>query len=361
MSTASAGAAPTTMRALRWRAPLTVVLERVPVPEPADDQALVAVHWTGLCGSDVEEYLQGPVVIHPPVTLGHEIVGEVAVAARDRSGPPVGTPVVVDVVTGCGHCYWCSRHDEGLCPELVVTGQHTDGGLADFVLARAARLVPVPPGLRLDHAALAEPAAVAVRAVRRLGAATGRGAVVIGGGTVGLLVAQVLHNAGAAPVVVLEPGDSRRAVARDLGLHALWAPDADQRRAALMPMYPWQGVDLVVECSGASGMAAEGLRLLRPGGTAVLLGITSEVQPFDQNDLVIGEKSVSGSAAHMWDDDVVVAVGQLASGAVQVGPLISRKVPLDDAAGAFAKLADPSEDVVKVLVDCRHRGSGDPV
>lgn len=349
------------MRALRWHAPLTVALERVPVPEPADDQALVEVHWTGLCGSDLEEYLRGPVVINPPVTLGHEIVGEVAVAAHDGSGPAVGTPVVVDVVTGCGHCYWCSRHDEGLCPELVVTGQHTDGGLADFVLARAARLVPVPPGLRPDHAALAEPTAVAVRAVRRLGSATGRGAVVVGGGTVGLLVAQVLRNAGAVPVVVLEPGEARRAVARDLELQGLWAPDADQRRAALAPLYPAQGVDLVVECSGASGTAAEALRLLRPGGTAVLLGITPEVQPFDQNDLVIGEKTVSGSAAHMWDDDVAVAVGQLASGAVKVGPLISRKVPLANAAAAFAKLADPSDDAVKVLVDCRGRASAHPV
>lgn len=343
-----------TMRAARWSAPRVVTIVDLPVPAVRDDEALVRVAWTGLCGSDLEEYLHGPVVIRPPVVLGHEIVGVVAQAARDGSGPAVGTPVVVDVVTGCGTCFWCRRHEEGLCPRLVVTGQHVDGGLAEYVPGRASRLIPIPAGLPLQQAAFAEPAAVAIRAARKLGPLLGRGAVVVGGGTIGLLTAQVLAGAGAAPVVVLEPSAARRDIASTIGVRAVWAADEPARRAALSLIFPERGVDVVVECSGAPGVAREAIRLVRRGGTAVLLGVPSTDEPFDELDLVVQEKTVMGSAAHMWDDDVAIAVEQLASGAIRVEPLISRVVPLGSVPAAFQTLADPAEQIVKLLV---HVGS----
>ncbi len=166
------------MMAVRWHGRLDIRVEKVPVPNPADDEALIRVTWVGLCGSDLEEYLDGPIVVRGPVTLGHEIVGTVAAPARDGSGPPTGTVVVVDVVTGCGQCHWCLRHAEGQCPNLRVTGLDVDGGLAEFVTGKARRLVRVPTELDPMQAALTEPLAVAVRAVRKLGAVQGRGGVV---------------------------------------------------------------------------------------------------------------------------------------------------------------------------------------
>lgn len=339
------------MRAARWSGPRTVALVDMQVPVVRDDEALVRVAWAGLCGSDVEEYLHGPIVIRPPVVLGHEIVGVVARAAQDGSGPDAGTPVVVDVVTGCGTCFWCRRHEEGLCPQLVVTGQHVDGGLAEYVPGRASRLIPIPAGLPLQHAVFAEPTAVAVRAVRKLGSLVGRTAVVVGGGTIGLLVAQVLAGAGAADVVVLEPSEARRGIADSIGLRSTWAADESARRAALSPMFPARGVDVVVECSGARGVAREAVRLVRRGGIAVLLGVPTADEPVDQLDLVVQEKTIIGSAAHMWDDDVAVAVDLLASGAVRVGPLVSRVLPLESVPEAFEALADPTESIIKLLVD----------
>lgn len=339
------------MKSARWYGPLDIRLEEVPIPTPRSDEALVRVHWTGLCGSDVEEYLAGPVVVTPPVTLGHEIVGSVAVAARNGSGPPVGTPVVVDVVTGCGECFSCRRHEEGRCLTLVVTGQHVDGGLAEYVVGRASRLVVVPPGLELRHAALAEPAAVAIRAVRRVGSLLGQTALVIGGGTIGLLVAQVLRNSGAPIVVVVEPSERRRMVAASLGFVTVWAASETERASARSGLVPERGVDVVVECSGASGAAREAVRAVRRGGTVILLSVTPEDQAIDAADLVIGEKSVHGSAAHMWDDDVAVAVTQLAAGQLQVEPLVSLTVALNDVGTAFFTLAD-SSDLIKLLVDC---------
>ncbi|WP_375385544.1 zinc-binding dehydrogenase [uncultured Microbacterium sp.] len=320
------------------------------IPELQPNEALVAVEWVGLCGSDAEEYLEGPVVITPPVTLGHEIVGVVATAAADGSGPPVGVPVVVDVVTGCGHCYWCQRHEEGLCPDLSVTGQHVDGGLAEFVVARAERLVPIPDGLDIRAAALAEPLSVAVRAVRKVGAMQGTGVVVIGGGTVGMLTAQVARSAGASPVTIVEPDPARRALAGRWGIASVWAEDAPGRAAQLAPMFPPRGVDVVFECSGRPGMSAEAIELVRRGGTTLLLGVLPAREPIDTIDIVLGEKTVRGSAAHMWDDDVAVAVSLLAAGAVDVEPMITHSYPLDDVADAFDTLVTPGRGAMKILV-----------
>jgi 2-desacetyl-2-hydroxyethyl bacteriochlorophyllide A dehydrogenase len=340
------------VKCARWYGRKAVRLEEAALPAAKDDEAVVRVLWTGLCGSDLEEYRYGPVVAKPPVVLGHEIAGRVEIPARDGSGPPAGTPVVVDVVTGCGHCYWCQRHTEGLCAELVVTGLHVDGGLAEYVVGRANRLIVLPDGLDVRHAALAEPGAVAVRAVRRLGSVLGRSAVVVGGGTVGLLVAQLLTRSGASQVIVLEPAEWRREVARALRLPAEWAPDEGARRALVARSLPDRGADLVVECAGVAPAARESIQLARPGGTVVLLGVPADDAVVDIRDIVLGEKQVCGSAAHMWDDDVRTAVQYLAAGVLQVAPLITHEVGLKDAPAAFEQLADGSQHVLKMLVNC---------
>ena len=339
------------MKAARWRSRRGVVLEDVPRPVPLPDQALVAVEWVGLCGSDAEEYLEGPVVISPPVTLGHEIVGVVEIAAADGSGPVAGTRVVVDVVTGCGDCFWCRQHQEGLCPHLVVTGQHVDGGLAEFVVGRADRLVPVPEALDPRHAVLAEPLAVAVRAVRRAAVVPGQGVLVVGGGAIGMLTAQVALAAGAARVVVLEPDPGRRTILESWGAGTLWASDADGRAAALAGRFGDPGVDVVLECSGRPGMTAEAIRHSRRGGTVVLLGVLPQPEPIDTLDVVLGEKTIYGSAAHMWDVDVAPAVAMLADGQVDVAAMMSSSVPLAEVARAFEILVDRQRSVIKVMVE----------
>ena len=341
---------PATMDALRWHGRRDVRLKRMATPRPRAGQALVRVRWAGLCGSDLEEFTDGPIVVGGILTLGHEIVGTVASAAADGTGPEAGTRVVVDVVNGCGACYWCAGGEEGQCPHLEVTGLHTDGGLAHYVLARADRLIPVPDGLSLRTAALAEPLAVAVRAARKLECA-GRSVLIVGGGTIGLLSAQVLRHAGASPVVVLEPSAERRAVATVLGIDAWWADSAEERSAGLTTRFPERGIDVVVECSGGAGVVREAVRLGRPGCTVVLLSVLPDDQLVDVTDIVLGEKTLIGSAAHRWDLDVAPAVQLLDAGTVRVDELITHTFPLDEAAKAFSVLADRSSGAIKVLVD----------
>jgi 2-desacetyl-2-hydroxyethyl bacteriochlorophyllide A dehydrogenase len=323
------------------------------VPQPGPDRALVRVLWCGLCGSDLEEYAEGPVVLptspHPttgravPLVLGHEMVGVVERAAASGVGPPAGTLVVPDVVTGCGRCWWCQRHEEGLCPDVAVLGQQDDGGLAEFVAARADRLIAVPAHVPAQDAALAEPIAVAVRAARAAGPLLGQGVLVIGGGTVGQLVARVVRAAGASPVVVVDPVPSRRALAE-----RAVAPGEP-----VDALFPARGVDIVVEASGAPGQAANAVALARRGGRVVLLGVQPRPEEIDVLDIVLHEKTVRGSAAHMYDDDVEVGVRMLAEGTLSVDGLVTHRIPLASVVEeGFERLRSRDPDALKVLVDC---------
>ncbi len=311
----------------------------------------MAVEYCGLCGTDLEEYLEGPInVPQPPhpVVLGHEIVGRVAQAAADGSGPPEGSRVVPDVVRGCGRCYWCVRHEEGQCPQLRVSGLHLDGGLAEYFCAPGARCVVVPEHVPAEEAVIVEPLSVAVRAARKAGSLLGASLVVVGCGTIGLLVVAVGRATGASCVVAVDPVKARRDIATEFGADAAVPPD--QGREATLRFTGARGADVVAECSGAKGGVGRALELVRNGGQCVLVGFHPGTEEFKLLDVVLSEKQIVGSAAHMWDDDVVPAVGLAAGGQVKLGRLVSHRVPLSDVVEAFELLASRDAATLKVVV-----------
>ncbi|HVK23160.1 MAG TPA: alcohol dehydrogenase catalytic domain-containing protein [Actinokineospora sp.] len=350
------------MLAARWFGRGDIRVEDV-APRPLrDDELLVKVHFCGICGTDLEEYRHGPLIIPTerpdpqsgrmaPLTLGHEVVGEVAVAAADGSGPPVGTHVVPDVVNGCGTCWWCLRHEDGLCRTLSVPGQQDDGGLAEYMVARARTCVPVPSGLSTADAVLAEPAAVAVRAVRKAPEILGATAVVIGGGTIGQLTAQAALAAGAARCWLVDPSDYRRSFAEARSAVRACAPDDLD---AVVAELGEPGVDVVLECSGAPGQVERAVTLVRPGGTVVAVGLGGGPHTLPAADLVLGERRLVGSAAHVWDVDVAQAVGFLADGRLNADGLVTHRVPLRDLVTvALPLLSTPAAEVLKIAIDCR--------
>jgi (R,R)-butanediol dehydrogenase / meso-butanediol dehydrogenase / diacetyl reductase len=348
-----------TMRAARWHGRRDVRLDEVPVPSPKSDQVLIEVEWCGICGTDLEEYADGPVTIpevaHPltdrraPITLGHEIVGRIAKPARDGSGPPKGTRVIPDVVLGCGECWWCRRHKEGLCARHAVVGLHADGGLAEYVASKAATCVPVPNGLDADVAALSEPTSVAVRALRKVPCPIGSSVLVVGAGTIGLLVTQVARSSGAGTIVAADTKPRRRDLALALGADCVSDPDGLEK--LLFEVTGGIGPDVVIECSGVPGLARRAIQLTRRGGTAVLVGIHSREEPFDLLDTVLGEKRIVGSAAHLWDEDVATAVDLLARGRIDGRPMLTTRLPLERVVEGIGILEDPASDALKVLIN----------
>ncbi len=349
------------MLAARWHARRDIRMDEVHMPIPRVDQALLRVLWCGICGTDLEEFREGPLTVpvgrpHPssgrqaPLTLGHEVVALIEEAAPDGSGPLAGTLVVPDVVEGCGRCWWCVRHQEGLCRQLSVLGQTDDGGLAHYMVARAATCIPVPSELDPQLAALAEPAAVAIRAIRKLQMPLGSRIAVIGGGTIGQLTVQVAAASGAASVLLVDPIAARRELAERLtGCRTCLPEELGGVSGALLD----PGLDAVIECTGRSGQLAQAVRLVRRGGNVVAVGLRGGLEGIDVPDLVLGEKRIVGSSAHLWDTDVTDAVAMIGDGRLEVLPLITHQVPLVDlVCVGLAALGDPTSGALKVLVDC---------
>src|SRR5438105_4956138 len=217
------------MRAVRWHARGDVRVDDVPPPPaPADDEIQLRIRWCGICGTDVEEYRGGPHFIptrepHPltgaraPLTLGHEFSGTVVAVGARVSQFREGDLVAADTLIPCNTCRWCQAHLPMLCDQLAALGLMADGGLAELCNAPAATCLPVPASVPADAAALAETAAVSIRAVGRGRIQRGDSVAVVGAGPVGLMALQASRARGASHVVVIDPLAERRSLALALG------------------------------------------------------------------------------------------------------------------------------------------------
>jgi threonine dehydrogenase-like Zn-dependent dehydrogenase len=190
-----------------------------------------------------------------------------------------------------------------------------------------------------------------VRALNKAPRPVGSSLLVIGAGTIGLLVVQVARASGFGNIVAVDTKERRRDLALRLG--ADLAPAPEELEEVLPEATGGIGPDVVVECSGVQGLAREAIRLSRRGGTTVLVGIHGRDEPFDLLEAVLHEKHIVGSAAHLWDEDVAVAVDLLARGHVDGRPLLTRRVQLEEIVEEGFKVLEDPGDVLKILITPR--------
>lgn len=338
---------PATMTAVRWHGPRDIRDERVPRPAAAGPgELLIAVDACGVCGTDIEEWQHGPINIavdrHPltgrqaPLTLGHEFCGTV-LAAGEGASTAVGARVAVEVNISCGTCARCIAGDTQLCPSLGSLGLHGDGGLAELVVVPEPVCVPLPDDLPPRRAVLAEPLAVAIRAMRLAGVRAGETVLVLGGGTIGQLAARLVVRAGARALLV-EPHPSRRHVAERAGI-----PTAT-------PDEPPGDADVTLECAGYPGSVADAAAATRPGGRIAVLGVSTHQLGLTAWDVIRREQHILGVLSHTLAD-FTAAVRTLADGDIDVSGIVTDLVPLSNAIeGAFVPLRDAPADHLKIVV-----------
>jgi (R,R)-butanediol dehydrogenase/meso-butanediol dehydrogenase/diacetyl reductase len=347
------------MLAARWHGRGDIRVEQVDDPGPPPPGWLrLRIDACGICGTDVEEYLQGPVLVpmtpHPlsgrqaPLTLGHEPAGTIEVAGDGVSLLP-GTRVAVEANLHCGECWWCRRQEYQLCVHIASLGLMADGALAEVLLAPASMCAPLDVAVPPSHGALAEPLSVAVRAVRRAGVAAGSSVGIVGAGTVGLLALQVARRAGAETVVVVDRVAKRRALAIQLGATIAVAPgEAEQ---ATLDLTAGVGLDATLEVAGNARAAAAAIALSRRGGRTVLLGVYDDTVPISMLDMLLGEREIVASLSHTFHEDFTEAVRLIGAGEVQVAPLITDCVRLSRVVeDGFDRLVEEPTDHLKVIV-----------
>jgi L-iditol 2-dehydrogenase len=341
------------MKALVLTAPSTLDYCDWPDPVPAPDEALLRIRACGICGSDVHGWDGSSGRRHPPLIMGHEAAGEIVALGANARRFRVGDRVTFDSTVYCGACAFCRRGEINLCEHRRVVGvappeykQH--GAFAELLALPERILHPLPAELTDERAAMVEPVAIALHAVARAPVGPTDTAVVIGTGTIGLLVVQALRVAGVGRIVAVDLDPAKLALAREFGAQVGLRPGQDDVAAELAALTDGRGADLSFEVVGHGRTLDLALSVLRRGGTAVLVGNLQSQVPFPLQAVVTREISVRGSCGSAGE--YPSAIELIACGSIQVDPLLSHTAPLAEGASWFARLTRAENGLFKVIL-----------
>ena len=303
-----------------------------------DDEVLVKVEACGLCGTDIH-IVEGTSRSSPPVVLGHEYAGFVTDPGKNPRGIPEGARVAVDPNIACGTCPYCRRGLVHLCENLRALGVDIDGGMAEYCVVPSAQLHLLPAGLTAEESMFIEPVSCAVHGVVRAGIRTGDYVVILGGGTIGLVMLQLVRHGGAAAVIVSEPLEHKRKIAGDLGASIVIDPARGNLRTAVMDL-TGVGADVVIDCAGTPATAGQALELARRGGTVEFFGVCpiGATIPVEPNGVYFRELTITGS--YVNPHTFGRAISLLRAGVVRVVPLGVRGYPLEGVHEALASLRE---------------------
>ena len=349
------------MRAARYHGRGDVRVDDVPAPDVRPGTVAIDVAWCGICGTDLHEYLDGPIFIpapgspHPlsgeeaPVVLGHEFSGTVSAIGEGVEGLSVGDAVVVEpyiiregVDTSEGQAYQLSPD-----VNFIGLGGH-GGGLSEKIVVERRWVHPIGD-VPLDQAALIEPLAVGHHAFVRSGASAGDVALVGGAGPIGLLLSALLTASGLT-VIITEVSAARKAKATETGVaaHVLDPTEVDVADR-VRELTGGAGADVCFECTSVNAVLDTLLDAVRPGGVVVNVSIWGHPAAVDMQKLVLKEIDLRGTIAYAGDHPATIEL--VRSGKVDLAPFITARIPLEDLVSqGFETLIHHNDTQVKILV-----------
>ncbi|SRR5579875_2446 len=339
-----------TRRRVWVSAPDVVEVVTEPVPALAPGEALVRLSVSGICGSDKAGYHGEHVFCKPPYYPGHEVVGVVLEVGDAAQAVAVGDRVVVEPTLVCGHCKQCRNGNENLCENLEFFGcGYREGGMADVFAVRADRLHKVPSHFSDFQAALVEPLATPVHAVRLVGDIRGKAVAVLGAGTIGLLALVAARQAGAAKVVSTDPLEVKRQRALKLGADAVVDATVDDL-AGTVRAELGESADVVFDCVSYQSTLATAVKLAIKGGTVASVGGPRKPVTLDLPVLQEYQIRLQGCATYTAQD-FATAIRILDSGALDAEEMVTATFPLTRAADAFAAIDSGQETKILVLAE----------
>jgi (R,R)-butanediol dehydrogenase / meso-butanediol dehydrogenase / diacetyl reductase len=349
------------MKAARFNGPKDIEILDIPSPVIRDGAVMIDIAWCGICGTDLHEFLEGPIFIpaqghpHPltheemPVTMGHEFSGTISALGEGVTDLTVGENVVVEPFFVCGECGPCVAGRYNLCTKMGFIGlAGGGGGLSEQIVVDRRWVHPVGD-IPLDQAALIEPLSVGHHAFVRSGAKAGDVAFVGGGGPIGLLLAAVLKAEGLT-VIVSELSEARKAKALSTGAadHVL-DPSTDDIPARVLEITDGAGADVCFECSSVNAVLDLLLVAVKPGGVVVNVSIWSKPATIDMRTVVIKEIDLRGTIAYCNDHPATIKLVQ--DGRIDLAPFITARIPLDRLVeDGFDTLIHHNETAVKIIV-----------
>ncbi len=298
------------------------------------NQVEVQVRYSGICGSDLHLLGGQHPFVKPPVIPGHEITGEVSEVGDAVTTVSPGDRVLLDPIMPCGVCPRCEAGEQNLCQAACVIGFKVPGGMQTTFLTSGDRCHLIPEGLGLELACLAEPLATCVHAVGKV--PRGGTVLVVGAGSIGLLMLMTLRAAGYQHISSVDPLESKRALALSMGAKSAYGVD---RVEGLF--------DTVIDCVSTGPSMSQAVDHCRPGGTILVVGVPTGRVEIQLAETQRFERAIVASALYVGAE-LDRALSLLAGGVVDGASLITAVVDFNEAARAFRLAQDP--DQVKVLL-----------
>ncbi|EXJ85646.1 hypothetical protein A1O1_06012 [Capronia coronata CBS 617.96] len=354
-----------TMRAARYHGRRDIRVEDIPIPQPGPGQCLVEVEWCGICGSDLHEYLAGPMTVptverpnqqtgdHLPVTLGHEFCGRIKAVGEGAKFQP-GQAVMVDAHVGCSSCLACKSGLDHVCDKLTFIGYGGDklgGGLSEFVAVDQSRLYAIPKNVSLDSAAVIEPLVVGHHAAKVAGTSLeGSDVLIVGGGPIGIAMICVLRAHRVSKILLSEPTAKRWQYAKDV-VDRVIDPKTEKVGDICRELTGGKGVDVVFDCAGVQPGLDAGLDALKRGGTWVDLALWEKPLVVDFWPFFLKEIKILSSCCYNRQDfaEVMELMGKDEFKGYE--QMVTSRISLEDVvAKGFDELINNKDDHIKILI-----------
>lgn len=313
------------MKAALYEAPYKVGVHDVARPEPGPHDVLVRIRACGICGTD-QHIFQGDFFPTYPLIGGHEMAGDVETVGTDVTTVVPGMRVAVDPSLFCGHCFFCQRQQGNHCLNWNAIGVTRDGGFSEYVVAPEANVYPIGD-MSYEEAAFIEPVSCVVYGLQRLKIPIGANALIYGMGPIGLLMLQLVGHDGTSGVVSVDLNEEKLQLARRLGADevVVAGPRADEQLKEISPL----GFDIVIDCTGVPSVIEHTVVHARDEGKVLFFGVapTDAVVRVSPYEVYKKDLEILGTFALRYTFHQ--AIGLMRSGAVDVRPLLSERLPIE--------------------------------
>ncbi len=342
------------MKALIYTKPYCFEYSDFPDPGVSDDEVLINVRACGICGSDVHGFTGKTGRRIPPLIMGHEAAGTVEEAGNNVKRFEKGDRVCFDSTVYCNKCQPCRKGLYNRCEKRQVLGVSTPefkrhGAFAEYVAVPWWIVSKIPDDMSFVQSALLEPASIGTHAANRAPISTDDTVVVIGAGTIGLFILQAARLRGAAKIIVADINEFRLEVAGKLGADMVINPLKSDLRETIFKETKNRGADVTFEAVGYAQTFRDGVSLTKTGGHLVAVGNLEKTAEFNLQELVARELTFTGSYAS--SGEFRDCIDLVASGKINVEPLISDVLPLKEGPGAFERLLKAEENLLKIVLE----------
>jgi L-iditol 2-dehydrogenase len=342
------------LKALIYTEPYCFEYSEFPDPVPADDEVLIRVKACGICGSDVQGFTGKTGRRIPPLIMGHEAAGIIEEVGCNVKGFKKGDSVCFDSTVYCIKCEACRKGLYNRCKTRQVLGVSTPefkrhGAFAEYVAVPYWIASKIPDGMSFVNSALLEPVSIGMHAANRTPILPEDTAVVIVAGTIGLFILQACRLRGAFRIIVVDINDFRLNVAKKLGADIIINPLKSNLREVIFTETKDKGANVTFEAVGYAQTFKDAISVTKTGGYVVAVGNLEKIAEFDLQELVARELTFTGSYAS--SGEFRDCIDLVAAGSINVEPLISDVLPLEDGPGAFERLLKAEENLLKIVLE----------